>query len=413
MSILKISLNTSKLSDAQITLSGSKSISNRVLIIQALSKTEEPIYNLSNSNDTQIMKRLLKNSNDLLFDAGDAGTAFRFMAAFLALKPGKHFLTGSQRMLKRPIAVLVDALNKLGANITYSGKKGFPPLSISTGQFENAIAEISVDASVSSQYISALLMIAPYLPFGLKIKTENAIVSEPYIDMTISLMGNFGVFVSKYENCLQVDPSKYQLKPYTIESDWSSASYFYSIALLSKQNINISLKTLYRESIQGDSQIAEIMKKFGISTEYKENGLIEISNRNKKIPAYFEYDFTNCPDLAQTLALVCAAMNVPAVLKGLQTLRIKETDRIEALKTELGKMGAELNADFSELNIKKGIDCNVVPDVINTYNDHRMAMSFAPLTLIYDSLKFDDAEVVSKSYPEFWEDLKKLGFTVK
>ncbi len=396
-----------------ISLNGSKSISNRVLLIQALSKKETEIDNLSKASDTAIMSRLLKNSNDLILDAGDAGTAFRFMTAYLALKPGKHFLTGSARMFQRPIAVLVDALNSLGAKISYSAKIGYPPLSISSGNFDDYSNEISVDASVSSQYISALLMIGPCLPNGLKINISNGVVSEPYIDMTISLMEYFGQIVYKENNSFTVKSGKYNPISYAIESDWSAASYYYSIAAISNKSINIRLKTLYQDSIQGDSRIAEIMNEFGISTEFEANGTVLISNRNRKIPSNFEYDFTNCPDLAQTITVICAALNIPSTLKGLKTLKIKETDRIAALKNELEALGAEIDADDETIIIKKGIDKNANPKQIKTYKDHRMAMSFAALALIYGTIKFDDADVVAKSYPDFWDDLLKLGFTTK
>ena len=413
MATLKIALNKSGLSDAQIQINGSKSISNRVLLIQALSNKDVKLTNISNYGDTKIMQRLLKNSNELVLDAGDAGTAYRFMTAYLALLPTKHFLTGSASMLKRPISVLVDALNSIGAKISYSGKKGFPPLSIGTADFEKGKSELKVNASVSSQYISALLMIAPYLPYGLSIRTENKVVSEPYIDMTISLMQYFGANVTKFENRIDVDNGKYIMKPYEIESDWSAASYFYAFAAIAQNDVCISIKTLYKNSLQGDSKIAIIMQHFGIKTIFSEDGSIVIDNRERKRPMHFEYDFSNCPDLAQTLAVVCAALNIPAVLNGLSTLKIKETDRIEALKTELEKLGAEIEADNQSLSILKGVDYNIAPKQINTWNDHRMAMSFAPLVLLYGSLKFDDAEVVAKSYPSFWEDLKKLGISLK
>lgn len=413
MATIKLSISKSGLSDVQIQIKGSKSISNRVLLIQALSNKDAKITNISNSGDTKIMQRLLKNSNELVLDAGDTGTAYRFMTAYLALLPAKHFLTGSSSMLKRPISVLVDALNTIGAKISYSGKKGFPPLSIGTPEFEKGKSELIVNASVSSQYISALLMIAPCLPYGLSIRTENKVVSEPYIDMTISLMQYFGANVTKFENCINVDNGKYIITPYEIESDWSAASYFYAFAAIAQNDVCISIKTLYKDSLQGDSRIAEIMQSFGIKTTFSDDGAILIDNRGRKRPINFDCDFSNFPDLAQTLAVVCAALNVPSMLRGLSTLKIKETDRIVALKTELENMGAVLDADNESLRIIKGIDPTLSPKQINTWNDHRMAMSFAPLVLVYSALKFDDAEVVTKSYPDFWEDLKKLGISIK
>jgi 3-phosphoshikimate 1-carboxyvinyltransferase len=412
MNSLKISLNKSVLFEVQIQINGSKSISNRVLLIQALSNEDVKITNISNSGDTKIMQRLLKNSNELVHDAGDAGTAFRFMTAYLALLPAKHFLTGSSSMLKRPISVLVEALNMIGAKISYAGKNGYPPLSIGTPSLEKGITELTINASVSSQYISALLMIAPCLPFGLTLKTENKVVSEPYIDMTISLMQYFGANITKFENSIKIDQGKYNIIPYEVESDWSAASYYYAFAAIANSNVSISIKTLYKNSLQGDSRIADIMQSFGIKTAFSDDGTIIIDNRERKRPLNFEYDFSNCPDLAQTVAVVCAALNVPSLLIGLSTLKIKETDRIVALKTELENMGAELDADNESLRILKGLDFNLSPKQINTWNDHRMAMSFAPLVLVYGTLKFDDAEVVAKSYPEFWEDFKKLGISI-
>jgi len=413
MASLKISFNKAVVSDCQIQLKGSKSISNRVLLIQALANRDAGITNLSDANDTAIMKRLLSNRDDLVLDAGDAGTVFRFMTAYLALLPARHFLTGSLAMLKRPVSVLVEALNTLGAKITYAGKKGFPPLSIGIPDFEKGKNGLIVDASVSSQYISALLMIAPCLPDGLILRTENKIVSEPYIDMTITLMRYFGAHVIKVENSIEVSPGKYTVIPYEVESDWSAASYFYAFAAIAPEDICISLKTLNRDSLQGDAQISSIMQSFGIKTTFNDDGTILIDNRNRKKPGSFEYDFSPCPDLAQTLAVVCAALNISAELKGLSTLKIKETDRIKALKTELEKLGAEIETDDQSLKILKAVDLNLVPKQISTWNDHRMAMSFAPLVMLYGNLKFDDAEVVAKSYPRFWEDLKKLGVSIK
>ncbi len=414
-----IRINTTKHSslNGRILLNGSKSISNRLLIIKSLGEFDMEINNLSNAEDTRTLIRLLQNSQESILDAGDAGTAYRFLTAFLATKKGKHFLTGSKRMLERPIGILVETLGKLGAKITYAAKEGFPPLSINSPDFNQEINHsLDIQSGVSSQYISALLLIAPYLPNGIQLNLEGETVSEPYIDMTLSLMSEFGAVVRKQGNSILVEPGKYINKQIEVESDWSAASYFYAIAALFDGPVNLKLKTLQADSLQGDSIINKIMTTFGIETLFGENGEIEIKKEKTLIPEYFEYDFTNCPDLAQTLAVLVAALGVPSKLTGLQTLIIKETDRISALKTELEKFDAQIVATIISLEIIKGIDKNLdskTPPTVSTYKDHRMAMAFAPLSLIYGSLKMENKEVVAKSYPAFWDDLIKLGFAVK
>jgi 3-phosphoshikimate 1-carboxyvinyltransferase len=398
----------------ELSLGGSKSISNRVLLLQALSGKASDIYNLSEAEDCRTMQRLLANSNEKVLDAGDAGTAYRFITAYLALKPDKHFLTGSKRMLERPIAVLVEALNQLGCKINYASKFGYPPLVIEQANLSETLNnEIYINAAVSSQYISALLMIAPNLPNGLILNLEGKTVSEPYIDMTINLMSIFGAELKRMGNRIIVKSGKYHAVPYEVESDWSSASYFYAMAAVSDDSFKLKMNKFFKNSVQADARIVEIMKNFGVETIFHIDGFVEISKNNKELPVKFEYDFTNCPDIAQTIAVVLAALNIPAHLSGLETLKIKETDRIAALKTELEKLGAVVETDFNSLSIVKGINHQIVPNTIATYKDHRMAMAFAPLSLIYDSIKMDNKEVVAKSYPSFWTDLQKLGFKIK
>lgn len=399
---------------SELSLGGSKSVSNRALIIQAFSDKAFDIYNLSEAEDCKTMQRLLANSNEKILDAGDAGTAYRFITAYLAFKPGKHFLTGSKRMLERPIAVLVEALNQLGCKINYASKFGYPPLIIEqTDLREDVNNEIFINAAVSSQYISALLMIAPILPNGLILNLEGKTVSEPYIDMTINLMTIYGAELNRMGNRIIVKSGKYYAVPYEVESDWSSASYFYAMAAISQHSFKLKMNKFFKNSVQADARIVEIMKNFGIETIFHIDGFIEITKIAIELPAKFNYDFTNCPDLAQTLAVILAALNIPAKLSGLETLKIKETDRIAAIKNELEKLGAVVEIDFNSLSIVKGINHQIVPNTISTYKDHRMAMAFAPLSLIYDCIKLDNKEVVAKSYPSFWTDLLKLGFKLK
>jgi 3-phosphoshikimate 1-carboxyvinyltransferase len=416
MSSIKVTAPKSSSLRAEITLSGSKSISNRILMIQALSGKAMKVKNLSNAEDTKTMYRLLLNERDSILDAGPAGTTFRFLTAYLATRPGKSFLTGSNRMLERPISILVDALNSIGANIKYAGKKGFPPLTIDAPNFSKTQRpELNILSEVSSQYITALLLIAPKLDMGLTINLVGSTVSEPYIDMTLALMREYGIDCQKQANKISVVPGNYLSVDYEVESDWSSASYFYAIAALATGDVQIKLKTLNVNSIQGDASIAKIMKVFGVETVFQDNGEILLTKIQQELPASFEYDFTDCPDLAPTVAICCAGLGIPSKLTGLKTLVIKESDRISALKNELEKLSAEIKTTSDSLEIIKGISKENLNSniLINTYKDHRMAMSFAPLALVIGNIKFDNREVVNKSYPNFWTDLEKLGFAVK
>jgi len=394
----------------EITLAGSKSISNRAQIIRALCADYFPIERLANAKDTVLLEQLLGSQEDIR-DAGAAGTTFRFMTAYLSLQPGVQTLTGTERMKQRPIGVLVNALRQLGANIEYLEKEGYPPLRIGEPSSFSAQAEISIAANTSSQYISALLMIAPILPGGLHLKLEGEIVSRPYIEMTLGLMAYFGVQHEWEGNSIQIKQQTYQAKPFVVEADWSAASYYYAMSAFASK-VDLHLNGLFAESLQGDAVLAEMMEAFGVKTTFNEKGIHLTKNGHQPVAA-FEYDFLRCPDLAQTIAVVCGGLGVPGRFTGLETLRIKETDRIAALHHELAKVGVKVgdegNAFFSFTG--KAVVPNPAP-VFETYEDHRMAMAFAPLAFL-GSIGVAEPGVVEKSYPDFWRDLQHLGFAVK
>ncbi len=435
----------------EIWLTSSKSESNRALIIQALCNDDFKIDNLSISDDTRILKVLLdkissqkevvRADNDGVenFDedtdnyrqtlsAGLAGTVMRFLTAFLAIKNGDTVLTGEHRMKERPIRVLVDVLRQLGANIEYMEKEGFPPLKITGVALEGG--KITIDGSISSQYISALLMIAPKLKNGIQIEFSGEIISKPYINMTIEMMRYFGVSVRWEGSTIIVDAGNYKAKNSSIEADWSAASYWYSMVALAKE-ADITLYGLKQQSLQGDAVVQEIYKKMGVKTEFVNGGirLTKICHPELVEGLIFEYDFTNCPDIAQTVAVTCAALNISAKLTGLKTLRIKETDRIIAIQTELNKLGFNVEVEEDDIIIHsttslrtessevkqshsdKKIASFLAMTSVKTYNDHRMAMAFAPLALL-GKITIEDENVVAKSYPNFWKDLEKVGFNV-
>lgn len=400
-----------------IRLDGSKSISNRALIALALASGNCPATlpaRLSSSKDTATLQRLLSvPPPGNLYDAGDAGTTFRFLTAFLALQPGMKTLTGSERMKERPVGPLVQALRTLGAQIVCLEKEGFPPLQI--GPFSgSSVREISVQADISSQFISALLLIAPYLPAGLIIKPEGRLVSEPYVEMTLNMMRYFGAETVRTPEAIMVYPGKYQPRALVTEADWSAASYWYAMAVFA-ENVDLKLEGLFRESWQGDAILADMMTRFGISTTYEEDG-IRIRKNGTSPRQFFEWDFSGCPDLAQTLAVVCAGTGTQGLFSGLETLHIKETDRIAALKTELAKIGVSFMKMPARMN-KQGITYYMVEGKaalgnkprFATYGDHRMAMSFATLGMLAP-VEIENPEVVNKSYPGFWEDMERTGF---
>lgn len=398
-----------------ITLAGSKSISNRALIIRALCKEHFDITHLANAKDTQLLSALLE-STEVLRDAGAAGTTFRFLTAFLSMQKGTQVLTGTERMKQRPIGVLVDALRKLGAQIEYIEKEGYPPLRIGEANNFGAQKELSIAASTSSQYISALLMLAPTLPEGLRLTLTGKIVSRSYIEMTLSLMAYFGIQYKWEGSTISISPQTYTARPFRVEADWSAASYYYAIAAFA-DDLDLQLDGIYADSVQGDAAIVEIMERLGVKTTYNETGVRLTKIEKVEMPLVFEWNFIRCPDIAQTMAVICGGLGVESIFSGLETLRIKETDRIAALQNELRKVGvslSELPARFSPQSGHTYFMVNgkaIFSDTpcFPTYEDHRMAMAFAPLAMLHP-IEIEEPEVVNKSYPDFWKDLQKIGF---
>lgn len=391
-----------------IAITGSKSETNRSLLLQALFPNIK-IENLSNSDDGEVMQKgLAKSSGEV--DIHHAGTAMRFLTAYFASQDGKQVtLTGSPRMQERPIKILVEALRALGADIQYEKEEGYPPLRITGKKLEKS--EVSLPANISSQYISALLLIAPSLENGLELELIGKITSVPYIKMTLALLDQIGVQTFFEGNKIMVKPKqKVEDTTLVVESDWSSASYFYSISAMSDLGTEIQLSSYKENSLQGDSVLAEIYKDFGVETTFSGNTI-----HLKKVAAVgsnnLKYDLSNAPDIAQTIAVTCLGLGIGCHLTGLHTLPIKETDRLAALQAELGKFGAKVDIDSESLTLipQAQLDGGVSVD---TYNDHRMAMAFAPLALKVDFI-VNDAQVVSKSYPDFWKDLKILGFVIE
>ncbi len=392
-------------------LSSSKSISNRALLLKALSNNQSSVSNLSSARDTQLMNRLV-TSDEKVIDVLDAGTTMRFLSAYFALSGKNKILTGTARMKERPIELLVNALRKIGASISYLEKEGFPP--IETHGFERQLTnQIEVPGNVSSQYISALIMVAPSLPQGLTINLTGEIGSIPYIKMTAELMRQFGVEVEMNfeKKIIKIQPSKFKIAEVVVEADWSSASYWFGFTALAS-TAEITLLNVSEESLQGDRVIVDVMDKLGVQSDFRDGNLYLTKKEAKK---NIFWDFRNCPDLAQTVLPVCAAKNISGEFIGLESLRIKETDRIVALQTELAKIGAILtepttrNWKLETRNWKPEIG---KPITINTYHDHRMAMGLAPLATLID-LKIESPEVVNKSYPGFWKDMESVGFEIK
>lgn len=403
----------------EIQLERSKSIANRVLMIRALCSEAFEIQNLSTAQDTQTLVRLLQQHDSNIYDAGPAGTTFRFLTAFFAFRKGSQIMTGSERMKQRPIAKLVDALRALGANIEYMEQEGYPPLKIHAPDKALTVSAIEIESSVSSQYITALLLLAPTLKDGLSLSLIGDIVSRPYIEMTLSLMAYFGVQSTWEGNKITVAPQAYQPLPIRIEADWSAASYYYAIAALANK-ADIRLVGLMQGSLQGDAALSDMMTEFGVTTTFEADAIRIQKSENATVAAAFEYDFLRCPDVAQTLAVICGGLGVQGLFSGLETLKIKETDRIAAIQNEMGKAQvwfSPLPQRFSKKNTQNiyyMLEGKVIcpsPYFIATYDDHRMAMAFAPLALLAD-VDIEDPMVVGKSYPAFWEDLRSLGFEV-
>ncbi len=405
---LKISHPT-KFLFGKVDLPPSKSISNRLLIIQQLCEQSFEIINRSNARDTELLAGILEQDRNVV-DAEDAGTTFRFLTAFYSTREGEKILTGSDRMKERPIKVLVDALKELGADISYMNKEGYPPIAIRGKKLKGG--EISIDGSISSQYISALLLIAPSLELGLTLHLKGKVASKPYIHMTLELMKRMGISYLWKGDVITVPSQKYKPLSIIVEPDWSAASYFFQMAALASSS-ELTLNGLNKESIQGDSVVSNLFEQFGVKVSYLKKGI----KLRKEIPdnpyQQFDYNFFDCPDLAQTFVPIVAYEGLPAIFSGIKSLKIKETDRVEALKTEIAKFGIDLlpfDEDAFEL---KPQEFKPATNAIETYKDHRMAMSFAGLALKQDALIIKDAEVVKKSFPHFWEALDKIGFKVE
>jgi 3-phosphoshikimate 1-carboxyvinyltransferase len=405
-----------------VHLTGSKSECNRALIIEALSNGKVKVENISDAADAVTLSEVLSNKSEVLsqkerdfglqtqdlrlVDIGPAGTAMRFLTAYFTLQDEEVILTGSERMQQRPIGILVDALRQLGAEIDYTGNNGFPPINIK-GNLKQTTNIITVKGNISSQYITALLLIGARLPLGLELYIEGELTSRPYVEMTLAMLETAGIKHSWNGNSISIASQEFTSTSLHIEPDWSAASYWYAIAALADE-AELFLPGLTQYSLQGDSVITEIMANFGITSQFKDGG-VYLQKEAKPIGRKI-FDLKECPDLAQTIVVVCAALGHDASFTGLETLKIKETDRIKALQNELAKIGVKL--------IEKGLvyklDCSekFIPEriFINTYDDHRMAMAFAPLALIIPEVEIEDAKVVEKSYPAFWKDLEKVGF---
>lgn len=417
---MQYQLSAPAILDAGIQLPASKSISNRVLVLHSLAHGKTLPCNLSDCDDTQVMVRAL-DGNPEHIDILAAGTAMRFLTAYLSVTPGRRIITGTQRMQQRPIRLLVDALRELGAQIEYVGNEGFPPLRITGTALQGD--EISLAGNVSSQYISALLMLGAVLPHGLRLHLTGDIISRPYIDLTLQLMRDFGAQADwSAEDSITVRPGGYRDTAFTVESDWSAASYWYQMMALrgiqnSKFKIQnsedvIELLGLFPHSYQGDSRGAEVFSRLGVHTEYTERG-VRLTRQGTPVTRLDE-DMVDIPDLAQTFVVTCCLMGIPFRFTGLQSLKIKETDRISALIAELRKLGYVVRSEQDSILCWEGERCPAEETpVIATYEDHRMAMAFAPACLVVPEIRINEPQVVSKSYPGYWEDLKKAGFKIR
>ncbi len=386
-------------------LPASKSIANRALVIAALCGAEEKLNNLSGCDDTQAVIRAL-SSNDKVKNIGAAGTAMRFLTAYYAISSESVVMTGTERMKNRPISILVEALRSLGADIEYVEKEGFPPLKINGNKLRGG--ELHVKGDVSSQYLSAILMIAPYTTEGITLIIEGDLVSRPYLQMTLSLMSEFGVSYTWKDNVIEILPAKYNPIEFTVENDWSAASYWYSVVALS-ENKSVKLKYLLADSLQGDSHLVELYKPLGVETQFVDGGVVLSKNAEVELPKIYDISLKEQPDLAQTLVVSCLLMNIPFKFSGLENLKIKETDRIAALINECKTLGFVLKEIESGTLAWDGENCAQVNEiVIKTYEDHRMAMAFAPAVIRLGSIIISEPDVVTKSYPSFWQEFQKV-----
>lgn len=409
-----VSFEGDKHINTEITLTGSKSECNRALIISSLSKGLVAIDNMSNAADTVTLNRILNSisqnaSHQQTVDVGPAGTAMRFLTAYLSNLPGNFILTGTERMKQRPIGILAEALKTMGATLTYLEQEGFPPLSIK-GPLEQQTDTVRIKGDISSQYISALLMIAPTLTQGLTLEIEGELTSLPYVKMTLDMLEEAGIKHSWNGNNITISPQQFKASVLAVEPDWSAASYWYSIAALSDK-AEIDLPYLKDKSLQGDSRIRKIMEAFGVKTSKTSKGIVLTTSEQSFDDQVL--DLKDCPDLAQTIIVCAAALGQNLSFTGLETLKIKETDRVKALQNELAKIGVVLTED----NLIYTLNCEGLhfPEKVTfgTYEDHRMAMAFAPLSLRIREVELEDMNVVEKSYPDFWKDLEKAGFTIK
>tara|TARA_B100000768_G_scaffold115928_1_gene107299 strand:+ start:103 stop:1326 length:1224 start_codon:yes stop_codon:yes gene_type:complete len=393
--------------EGSLRITGSKSETNRLLLLQALFKGFE-LENISNSDDSKLMQEALESTSEVV-DVHHAGTAMRFLIAYFSHLEGREVvLTGSTRMQERPIKILVDSLRSIGASIVYEKLEGFPPIRIKGKKLLGGT--ISLAADISSQYISALLLLGTVFEKGLKLNLVGKITSIPYIKMTLALLNNLGITTSFKDQLICVSPvNKIKRINQVVESDWSSASYFFSVVALAKK-AKISLKSFKKSSLQGDAVLVDIYEKLGVSARFEED-ILHLKKESKPLPDSIQLDLSKAPDIAQTIAVSCYGLGVGCDIVGLHTLKIKETDRLKALHEELTKLGAKIKITNDSLHLSP--DTNFIKNCsISTYNDHRMAMAFAPLALKIP-LKIEDSSVVSKSYPDFWNDLRKLNFEIK
>lgn len=407
-----------KILKGSIELPASKSISNRLLLIRALSQQDFPVENLSVSEDTRLMVDLLseihlqgEKKNLVELNTANAGTVMRFLTAYLAFRPGSYMVTGSERMKQRPIGILVEALISLGADIEYLEKPGFPPLLIHGKKPRGR--QTQIDPGVSSQYISALMMIAPLLPEGLEIRMKGHAVSVPYLDMTAGLMKYFGASLDVKKDCIRIFPGNYLIRPFTVEADWSAAAFWYEAASLAGE-VDLELKGLVKNSLQGDAILFRIFQNFGVQTDFSQEG-VKISRSDQMTNSCF-FDFNDYPDIAPAVITTCAVLGLHGRFEGLKSLKIKESDRLIALENEFMKLGIRVmisNDETPTLELKEGCFSQNMDLVFETYGDHRMAMTFAMLAMINGKVRIINPDVVTKSYPDFWEHLRQTGFDIK
>ncbi|MBL7111716.1 MAG: 3-phosphoshikimate 1-carboxyvinyltransferase [Bacteroidales bacterium] len=394
----------------EVTLPSSKSISNRLLIIQALSPAKFHIDNLSDSDDTRELIRALEPEQTII-DVGHAGTTMRFLTAYLSLVEGERLLTGSERMQNRPIGKLVDSLKQLGADIIYSDKEGYPPLQISGKKLDGGLARI--DSSVSSQFVSALLMVAPVFKNGLQLELEKRTVSSAYIHLTLNLMKEMGIGYTWEGNTISIPHQAYKPKDLKVEADWSAASYWYEMAALADK-VDLKIYGLSENSLQGDAVVSGLFGEFGVRTTMIDGGIL--LSKGERTIREFNYHFIDQPDLVQTFCVLCSLLSMPFRFTGTESLKIKETDRIDALQRELAKFNVQIEASIKgdEITFDGNSVMENIPGIrIDTYQDHRMAMAFAPAAFILDELHINDPDVITKSYPGFWDDLTRVGFKIK